>query len=137
MKIDHIGYLTSDLHRAVQEFQKLGYTQISEITHDTIRLADICFLQMDGYTIELISPYDQDSVVAGLLKRYKNMPYHICYESGQFQKDLAYLEANGYTRMGNPAPAPAFDGRNVCFLMSAKTGMIEILDGTEQMGTGC
>ncbi len=129
MKINHIGYLTSDLQKAVQEFQKIGYQQISEITHDELRLTDICFMQMDGYTIELVAPYDKNSVVAGLLKRYKNTPYHICYESVQFHKDLEDLEANGYTRMGDPAPAPAFDGRNVCFLMNIKAGMIEVLDG--------
>ena len=128
MKINHIGYLVSNLKKAMHEFQKLGYKTASVITHDTNRLVDICFMQMDGYLIELVSPYDKDSVVAGLLKKYKNMPYHICYETDDFSGVLEYLEANGYTRMGDPAYAPAFDERKVCFLVNAKAGMIEILD---------
>ena len=64
----------------MEAFQKLGYQAVSEITHDTMRLVDICFMQLDGYTIELVSPYDSDSVVYSMVKKYRNMPYHICYE---------------------------------------------------------
>ncbi len=129
MKINHIGYLVSNLQKAIDEFEKLGYEKISEIIHDTIRLVDICFMSMDGYNVELVSPYDKASVVAGLAKKYKNMPYHICYESEEFMRSLKYLEANGYTRIDEPLEAPAFGGRRVCFLLSAKAGMIEILEG--------
>ncbi len=129
MKINHIGYLVTDLQKAVDGFEKLGYEKASEVIHDTLRLVDICFMNMDGYNIELVAPYDKASVVAGLAKKYKNMPYHICYEAEEFMKSLEYLEANGYTRIDEPLEAPAFGGRRVCFFINAKTGMIEILEG--------
>ncbi len=130
MKVNHIGYLVANLQKAVDEFEKLGYKAISEVTHDTLRLTDICFMQMDGYIVELVSPYDESSVVSGLLKKYKNMPYHICYESDDFDRELEFLETNGYTRMGDSLAAPALGGRRVCFLMNAKAGMIEILESS-------
>ncbi|MFR7844069.1 MAG: hypothetical protein ACLU3U_14005 [Gallintestinimicrobium sp.] len=57
-----------------------------EWTHDEIRKVDILFLQKDGYRIELVSPYAPDSVVSGLIRTYKNAPYHLCYEAENFEK---------------------------------------------------
>lgn len=128
MNIDHIGYLVSDLDKAAQVFEKLGYQTVSDITRDTVRLVDICFMQMGEYKVELVSPYDKSSVVSGMLKKYKNMPYHICYGTDDFDSEIAYLEENGFTKIGDPAPAPAILGKRVCFFMSARVGMIEILE---------
>ena len=33
---------------------------------------------------ELVSPAAEDSVVSGLMKKYKNSPYHICYQTRDF-----------------------------------------------------
>lgn len=129
MEIHHIGYLVGNLEKAEAEFHKLGYQTVSVTTHDTIRFVDVCFLQMGGYIIELVSPYKKESIVSGLLKKYKNMPYHVCYETSEFENELRYLEANGFTRIGQPCLAPALQGRRVCFLVSAKVGMIELLEG--------
>lgn len=129
MKVHHIGYLAGNLKKSVEAFQKLGYQVLSEIIHDTIRLVDICFMGLDGYTIELVSPYDRNSVVSGIAKKYRNMPYHICYEADDFLEGIKSLELNGFTRMDEPCPAPAIGGRNVCFLMSARIGIVEILEG--------
>ena len=79
MRIHHIGYLVKKLEKAAEEFEKLGYVRQGEVTDDTYRKADILFLEKDGYVVELVSPNAPDSVVAGLLKTYKNAPYHICY----------------------------------------------------------
>lgn len=128
MKINHIGYLVGNMEKAVRKFETLGYQMISGITHDTMRFADICFMQMEQYIIELVSPYDKRSVVAGMMKKYKNMPYHICYEADNFTEELKYLEANGFTRIDQPRPAPAIEGRKVCFLLGTGIGMIEILE---------
>lgn len=128
MKINHIGYLVKNMEKAVTKFEQLGYQTVSGVTHDTLRLVDICFMQMDQYTVELVSPYDKNSVVAGMMKKYKNMPYHICYEVNDFAAELRYLETNGFARIGQPCPAPVIGGRKVCFLMGVGIGMIEILE---------
>ncbi len=128
MKVNHIGYLVKNLNKAKTEFEKLGYMSVTGTTHDTIRMADICFMQMDSYIIELISPYDEKSVVAGMVKKYRNMPYHICYETQDFEMELNYLLENGYVQMGSPQIAPALDNRRVVFLLNAKLGMVELLE---------
>ena len=85
-------------------------------------------MEKDGYIIELVSPTDTESVVAGLLKKYKNCPYHICYQTSDLTSDLEALSSQGYVVIDTPTPAPAIGGRRVVFLMNAALGMIELLE---------
>ena len=126
LKIHHIGYLVKKLDKAKATFEALGYKS-GDITHDETRGIDICFLTKDGLTVELVSPFADDSVVSGLMSRYKNSAYHICYESAHFNDDLHELENSGFHIIGEPLPAPAIDGHNVVFLMNPAIGMIELL----------
>lgn len=128
MKIHHIGYLVKKIEKAAKSFEALGYVREGETVRDEYRGVDILFLEKDGYRVELVSPYTDSSVVAGLIKTYKNAPYHICYEADHFEKELAWLEANGYIRMDEPVAAPAIGGRKVTFFMNPALGMIELLE---------
>lgn len=128
LTIHHIGYLVKKIIPAIQSFEALGFQVVREVIRDDIREVDICFLEKDGYRVELVSPYSATSVVAGLLKKYKNCPYHICYETSHFEEALEELTSHGYVMMGSPTPAPAIDQHPVIFLMNASLGMIELLD---------
>ncbi len=127
LKIHHIGYLVKKINAAIQSFEILGYRILQETIYDDIRKVDICFMEKDGYCIELVSPVSEDSVVYGLLKKYKNSPYHICYETKDFEADYRFLTANGFIAIDEPTPAPALQNRNVAFLTSPSMGMIELL----------
>lgn len=128
LTIHHIGYLVKKIVPAIRSFEALGFQVVREVIRDDIREVDICFLEKDGYRVELVSPYSATSVVAGLLKKYKNCPYHICYETSHFEEALEELTSHGYVMMGSPTPAPAIDQHPVIFLMNASLGMIELLD---------
>ena len=128
MRIHHIGYLVRDMGRAREAFLRLGYEDVSGVVPDALRRVELCFLQKDGCTVELVCSAGPDSAVAGLVKRYQNAPYHLCYEAERFDADLAALERDGYTRMDDPAPAPAFGGRRVVFLMSPAVGILELIE---------
>lgn len=127
LSVHHIGYLVKKIEKAKQAFLSLGYQVEQEIVYDDIRKVDICFLSKDGYRIELVSPAAETSVVAGLMKKYKNSPYHICYETADFEAALTELTAGGFIAIDTPTPAPALDGRDVVFLTNASMGMIELL----------
>jgi methylmalonyl-CoA/ethylmalonyl-CoA epimerase len=127
LKIHHIGYLVKKIEKAKQSFLSLGYEVEQDTVYDDIRKVDICFLIKDGYRVELVSPLSEDSVVAGLMKKYKNCPYHICYETTDFDADYAALTANGFIAIDEPTPAPALQGRDVVFLNSASIGIIELI----------
>lgn len=127
LTIHHIGYLVKKIEKAIQTFQALGYEIEQDTVYDDIRKVRICFLIKDGYRVELVSPASEDSVVSGLMKKYKNCPYHICYESADFDADYAALTAEGFFTIDTPTPAPALGGREVVFLNSASIGIIELL----------
>ncbi len=127
LKIHHIGYLVKKLEKAKKTFESLGYLAEQDTVRDEIRKVDICFLIKDGYRVELVSPFSAESVVSGLLKKYKNAPYHICYEADDPETAYEELTANGFAAIDTPTPAPALDGCKVVFLTSPVIGMIELI----------
>ena len=129
MKIHHVGYLVKKIDKAKAALERLGYTLVKEVINDEYRKVDICFLEKGGYVIELVSPNASDSVVADLIKKMGNTPYHICYETDCFEQDLEFLQNEKYVLCSEKHEAVALDGRNVCFLIHPYLGMIELLEG--------
>lgn len=127
LKIHHIGYLVKKIEPAIRIMQSLGYRITQDTVFDEIRQVDICFLEKDGYRIELVRPVSENSVVYGLLKKYKNCPYHICYETTDFEKDYEALRAEGFLPIDSLTPAPALQNKEVIFLTSPAIGMIELI----------
>ena len=127
LKIHHIGYLVKKMEQAKKTFESLGYQVEQDTVYDHIRKVDICFLNKDGCRVELVSPASPDSVVAGLIKKYKNTPYHICYETDDYEAAYRELTASGFAAIDTPTPAPALRGRSVVFLTSPTVGMIELI----------
>lgn len=127
MRVHHIGYLVKNIDDAIKEFEKLGFTG-KETVRDEYRGIDICFMDNNGYCVELVSPYCDESTVAGLIKKYKNAPYHLCYISNDFDRDIKELSDKGYVQMGEAKAAPAIDGHRVVFMMNGSIGMIEIVE---------
>lgn len=127
LRVHHIGYLVKKIEAATRTFEALGYQLVQNIVYDDIRKVNICFMIKDGYCIELVSPAAEDSIVSGLMKKYKNCPYHICYETDHFDQDYQELLENGFISIDVPTPAPALQGRDVVFLTNAAVGMIELL----------
>lgn len=127
LTVHHIGYLVKKIQKAKDAFASLGYQIEQDTLRDEIRKVDICFLIKDSYRIELVCPYAEDSVVSGLMKRFKNSPYHICYETTDFEAAYESLLADGFMAIDTLTPAPALSGRQVVFLTNAVLGMIELI----------
>ena len=127
LKVHHIGYLVKKIEAAINSFEKLGYRTAQDMVYDDIRKINICFMEKDGYRIELVSPTSKESVVSGLMKRFKNSPYHICYETEDFEKDYMTLVSDGFMAIDTLTPAPALQGREVVFMTHVSVGMIELI----------
>ena len=132
MHIHHVGYLVKKLEKARAVFSALGYTEKGAAVYDEYRDVNILFMEKDGYTIELVSPKSERSVVAELIKKYKNAPYHICYVSDDLEADREKMSRGGFTGIDEPAPAPALGGQRVCFFMNPYIGMVELMEETDQ-----
>jgi len=128
MKIHHIGYLAKDIEKAASVFEMLGYVRQGELCFDEARDVNILFLEKDALVVELVSPCSEKSVVSGLLKRFGNAPYHICYEADEFAANEQMLIDAGFMKITEKEPAPAFGGRGVAFYMHKDAGMVELLE---------
>lgn len=129
MKIDHIGYAVKRIDRAQNSFEKLGFV-FDAVIEDTDRNVKLTFGTKDGYRIELVSPLDKklESPVDQFLSNSIGTPYHICYESNDFENDLSNLINQGYKVIIQPKPAIAFGGKKVVFLMNIGFGLMEIVE---------
>ena len=132
MKIHHIGYLVDSIANASIEFEKLGFSRISEVVDDKLRETYILFLANEEHIVELIQPINKESPLYGLSRKYRNSPYHICYETVDLYEKIEQMvhnETGGYTVIQMPQPAPAIQNcPNVAFLMNRYIGMIELLE---------
>lgn len=128
MKIHHIGYLVKKIEKAISAFENLGFILTQEIVLDEYRQANICFLKKDGYVVELVSPVSKESVVADLMKKKGNTPYHICYETENIDDDINNLLKQHYVMCSEKHSAVAIKDKNVCFMIHPYLGMIELLE---------
>ncbi len=128
MNIHHVGYLTKDLNKAQDEFLALGFVVEQEKAYDEHRKINISFIVNGNYRVELIEPVDDSSPMYPLLKRYKNTPYHICYEVDDLEASIAELSTKGYTVMQEPLEAPCIENKRVSFLINSNLGIIELVE---------
>lgn len=128
LKIHHFGYLVKHIEEALKVFQQMGYVCTGKLVRDMTRKIDILFLRKDGIVVELIAPQSQESPYYPLLARYRNAIYHICYETEQFETDIAALQEAGFRCTEAPAKAAALDGRRVAFYVHPQMGIVEILE---------
>jgi methylmalonyl-CoA/ethylmalonyl-CoA epimerase len=133
LTVHHIGYMVKDIAKSRTAFERLGFTaRTAEIIYDAGRVCYFLFMDNGGSHVELIQPKDETSPVWGLAKKYKNMPYHICFETPDIKATITYLtlssSGGGHILVQAPAGASAISPTAcVAFLMNADIGMIELV----------
>lgn len=127
MLFHHIGYLVKDIERSAAAFELIGYRRIHG-SYDPVQKADILFLETEQIRIELVAPHS-DSEIYALLKKYKNSPYHICYQVANMDEATEELADCGFVLFRNPVPAIVISEKaRVSFLMNQSTGIIELVE---------
>jgi len=129
MKFHHVGYVVEDLQTSSLKFKELGFAPASEVIIDYHRNIKIQFIESKSMLIELISPLNDHSVVKGLVEKYKNIPYHLGFLVDNLQESIAILLTQGYKIIQSPAPAIAFQNKEVVFLYGPNIGIIELIEG--------
>lgn len=129
MKIDHIGYAVKRIDRAMEAFEKVGFT-FAPTLDDVARNVKIAFGEKDGYRIELVCSLDKSkpSPVDSYLSNAPGTPYHICYQSEDLDTEVERMTKQGFKIVIEPRPAIAFGGRRVVFLMNLAFGLLEIVE---------
>ena len=127
-KIDHVGYLTSNINLTAKEFERLGYT-IGKIYNDEKQMTKICFLtKPNEVRIELVEPYEDNKTMQKMLKKMGVTPYHTCYETDNIDLEYEMLIHNNWTALFKPVPAIAFGNRKICYFWNSEIGFIEFVN---------
>jgi len=127
--LHHIGYLASDLEAAAARWcADLGYLRDGPVHEDAFQTAKVCFLRLPGHgpRLELISPAGKDSKLSNALRKGVTL-HHLCYEVPKITDALATLRGKGWLQLGEPAPAVAFGGRSIAWMMDKHGVLIELL----------
>ncbi|AYF43044.1 lactoylglutathione lyase [Halobacteriovorax sp. BALOs_7] len=82
----------------------------------------------NGHTLELVEPSRDDSDVKSLISKLKSNLYHICYLTNDIDSQIEKLNMEGFITIQEPKPAIAFNNKNVAFLYTKETGIIELLE---------
>ena len=128
LKVHHIGYAVKRLNEARKQMEEVGY-EFGSLIEDRERKIQISFGEKDGYRIELVRPMEKGSPIDKILADTGPVPYHICYETDCFEKDIEHRTCGGgYRVIIPPAPAAAFGGNRVVFLYSLVLGIIEVME---------
>ena len=127
MKINHIGYLVHDIEISIKIFSNLGFTVKSKYD-DNFRKIEIVFISNGIYSIELIKPKDNSSVIFKLLSKNGPTPYHICYEVKDIDVESSKLITQGFIIVVKKEKAVAFNNREVIFMYNKNIGLIELLE---------
>lgn len=122
----HIGLACPSLIPEINMHELLGYTIEGTVFHDPLQHINGIFMVHGPMRIELIEPAGERSPVRNILARGIKM-YHQCFEVADIHKSLSNLEDQGARIIVAPAPAVAFNGRPIAFLMLRTSLIVELI----------
>lgn len=131
MRLHHIGYAVSDIAAYRRDFFDPLFQpeSVSEPVHDPIQRVRVCFARMAGGTvIELVEPAGGESPLRGVIGSARGGLYHLCYETEDLDAAIAGFRARGCLALSRPAPAAAFGGRRIVFLLTPQRDLVELLE---------
>jgi len=123
----HIGIACRDLDAEQAGWAALGYAQEGPEFQDPIQRVRGRFLTGPGLRLELLAPTAENSPVEGVIKRRTKL-YHQAFVTPMFGRALEAIEARGARRTAEPAPAIAFGGRHIVFVLLFNGHVIELIE---------
>lgn len=118
--LHHVGIAVEELEEAKARYRLLGYTLEAEgaVEGQGVRVA---MLKKGESRLELLAPLGPETPVGRFLKRRGPGLHHLAFATGEMEKDLARLEAQG-ARLIDPVPRPGFGGHRVAFIHPSFSG---------------
>ena len=110
-RLNHIGVATPSIADAIVFYRDvMGATNIHEPFDLPEQGVKVCFVDtpgadgaLNGTQIELIEPFDDNSPIAGFLRKNPaGGQHHVCFEVADIHAAVAHLKAEGATVLGEP-----------------------------------
>ena len=94
-KLDHIGIAVKDLDQAMKLYREAFGIEPDLVYESSYTKAKIAFFPVGEVRIELIQPFDPESVVGKFLEKRGEGIHHISYRVKDVDGSLAELEKKG------------------------------------------
>lgn len=116
-RLNHVAIAVPDLAAATMRYRDLLGAEVGApqvlAEHGVI----VAFVTLANSRIELMTPLDSDSPVAGFLERHpQGGMHHVCYEVPDLPEAIRALTAAGARVLGDGRPRTGAHGRPVVFL---------------------
>src|SRR5438093_13752003 len=132
VRLHHIGIVTKNVSGCIKLYESFGYSN-TKLVYDPMQMASIALMNRTGEPmIELIGPEQERSPAHQWLQRIKAGTYHICYEVPSLGSAIRFMRERGFAPVLDPVPAIAFDNRQVAFVWSPLTGLVELVESVRE-----
>lgn len=103
-RLNHVGVATPSIERSVATYRSLlGAEAIGEPFDLPAQGVRVCFVDAPNTQVELIEPFDDNSPIAGFLKKNPaGGQHHVCFEVPDIHAAIAHMKAQGATVLGEP-----------------------------------
>ncbi len=123
----HVGLACRSLFPEILSHKQLGYVVEGESFYDPIQKIRGVFMLHGPMRIELLEPSADDSPVTKILARGQKM-YHQAFTCTDIYQGISYLEARGARVISPPAPALAFGGKEIVFIIMRTLLIVELIE---------
>jgi len=130
LQFDHVGIVVPTLDEGRTRFASLlAPLQWTRSFDDAILGVSVVFARDPaGVVYELIAPFGATSPVAKVLKSRVNLLNQLAYRTRSLDESVAQLRSAGGVPVGRAAPAVAFGGARVQFLMTPLGFIVELIE---------
>jgi methylmalonyl-CoA/ethylmalonyl-CoA epimerase len=103
-RLNHVGVATPSIEGSVATYRTLlGAEAIGEPFDLPAQGVRVCFVDAPNTQIELIEPFDDNSPIAGFLRKNPaGGQHHVCFEVPDIHVAVAHLKSEGATVLGEP-----------------------------------
>jgi methylmalonyl-CoA/ethylmalonyl-CoA epimerase len=131
MIFDHLGVFVPSLERGRKEVgELLGIAEWGPEIDDPNLLVRVQFgCDASGLRYELVAPNGPGNPVEPVLAQRRNLLNHVAYRVASLDEELLRLRRLGAMPLAAPAPAVAFGGSRVAFVLGRPGFIVELIDG--------
>jgi methylmalonyl-CoA/ethylmalonyl-CoA epimerase len=126
----HLGLAVEKPEPAMRFLAGLGY-RVGTALYDPHQNVNLVWSEGDAMPpVELIFPADTPGPLDDILRRNKELIYHLCYVTGDLDSTLRRMSEAGHRVIcaAPPKPAPLFHDERVSFYLVRGFGLIEIIE---------
>jgi methylmalonyl-CoA/ethylmalonyl-CoA epimerase len=131
LTLHHVGCVVDSIEDRIESYRVgLGSASVSEIFEDPIQRSRVAFLDLPtpgSVQFELVQPTVPDSPVARFLTKGGGL-HHLCYEVDDLREQIQWMKSQGALLIRSPKPAVAFGGRQIAWMRTADSLLIEYLE---------